>query len=367
MARKLKSDRMLFYTTIVLAFSGLVMVYSASNMLTPQGGSPSGQFLIKQVFFTAFGLAAMAATMKIDYHAYRMPTFIWALLAVTIVALVGVLVFGPRINGTRRWFRLGGVGLQPSELAKFAMVIFSAAVLEQRMDRIKELRYSLGPIAVVLAVVFALIYFEPDFGSAVALLAVVAVMVFAAGIPFRYLLLIAAGTLPLLAAIAYLEPYRVRRILIFLHPEQDPRGDGFQILQSLIAVGTGGVTGRGLGESIQKMLYLPFPHTDFIYAVTAEELGLVGATLMLACFGMLTWRGLRMVSRAPDAFGSLLAIGLTAMIAVQAFMNISIVLGMLPTKGIPLPLVSAGGSSLIMSLVAMGVLLNISQQASAEG
>jgi cell division protein FtsW len=367
MARKLKSDRMLFYTTIVLAFSGLVMVYSASNMLTPQDGSPSGQFLIKQVLFTVLGLAAMAATMKIDYHAYRMPTVIWTMLAFTIVALAAVLVFGPRINGTRRWFRLGGVGLQPSEFAKFAMIVFAAAVLERRMDRIKELRYSLGPIAVVLAIVFALIYKEPDYGSAVALVAVVAVMVFAAGIPYRHLLLIAAGTLPVLVAVAIGEDYRVRRFLIFLHPEQDPLGGGFQILQSLIAVGTGGVTGRGLGESIQKILYLPFPHTDFIYAVTAEELGLVGATLMLVAFGVLAWRGLSVVSRAPDAFGSLLAIGLTAMIAVQAFMNISIVLGMLPTKGIPLPFVSAGGSSLIMSLVAMGVILNISQQASAEG
>jgi cell division protein FtsW len=367
MARKLKSDRMLFYTTIVLAFSGLVMVYSASNMLTPQNGSQSSQLLIKQILLTVFGVAAMAVTMKVNYHAYQMPKFIWALLAFTIVALVAVLVFGPKINGTRRWFRLANVGIQPSELAKIAMIIFAAAVLERRMDRIKELRYALGPIAVVLAVVLALIVFEPDYGSAVAVLAVVAVMVFAAGIPFRHLLLIAAVTLPLLVAVGLSEPYRVRRFLIFLHPEQDPLGKGFQVLQSLIAVGTGGVTGRGLGESIQKMLYLPYPQTDFIYAVTAEELGLVGATLMLACFGILAWRGLRVASRAPDAFGSLLALGLTVMIAVQAFVNISMVLGMMPTKGIPLPFVSAGGSSLIVSLAGMGVLLNISQQASAEG
>jgi cell division protein FtsW len=367
MARKLKFDRTLFYTTIVLTFSGLVMVYSASNMLTPQDVSQSGQFLVKQFLFTAFGLAAMAVTMRINYHAYRVPTFVWTLLIVTVLALAAVLIVGPRINGTRRWFRLAGVGIQPSELAKFAMIVFAAAVLEQRMDRIKELRYALGPIAVVLAVIFALIYFEPDFGSAVAVVAVVAVMVFAAGIPFRYVLGIGGVTLSLLAVFAVLEPYRVRRFLVFLHPEQDPLHDGFQILQSLIAVGAGGVTGRGLGESIQKMLFLPYPHTDFIYAVTAEELGLVGASLLLMAFAILTWRGLSVVSRAPDAFGSLLALGLTMMIVVQAFFNISVVLGLLPTKGIPLPFVSAGGSSLIMSLVGMGVLLNISQQASAEG
>jgi len=367
MARKLKSDRVLFFTTIILAFSGLVMVYSASSMLRPLDGNASGVFLNKQFLFVVFGLAVMAATMKIDYHAYQLPRFIWALLAFTIVALVAVLVFGPKINGTRRWFHLAGVGIQPSELAKIAMVIFTAAVLARRMDRIRELRYALGPIAMVLAAIFALIYFEPDFGSAVAIAVVVAVMVFAAGIPIRYLLMIGAGALPILAGIAVLEPYRVKRFLIFLHPDSDPQGKGFQILQSLIAVGTGGVTGRGLGESIQKMSFLPFPHTDFIYAVTAEELGLIGATLMLVCFAILTWRGLRVVSRAPDAFGSLLALGVTAMIAVQAFMNISVVLGLLPTKGIPLPLVSYGGSSLIASLLAMGVLLNISQQASAEG
>ena len=367
MARKLKSDRMLFYTTIVLTFSGLVMVYSASNMLTPQNGGQSDMSLIKQLLFTVFGLAVMAVAMKFDYHAYRLPTFIWAMLAFTMVALAAVLVFGPRINDTHRWFRLGRVSIQPSEFAKITIVIFAAAVLEQRMDRIKELRYALGPIAVVLAVLLPLIVYEPDYGTAVAVLAVVAVMVFAAGIPFRHLALIGAVALPLLVAVGYLERYRVNRFLIFLHPEQDPLGLGYQPLQSLIAVGTGGVTGRGLGGSIQKLAYLPYPSSDFIYAVTAEELGLVGATLMLVCFGILTWRGLRVVSRAPDVFGSLLALGLTAMIAVQAFVNISVVLSMLPTKGIPLPFVSAGGSSLIVSLIGMGVLLNISQQASAEG
>ena len=186
-------------------------------------------------------------------------------------------------------------------------------------------------------------------------------------LPLKYLAGMTAIGVPVLTAVALKEAYRMKRFLIFLNPEQDPQGDGFQILQSLIAVGTGGITGRGLGESVQKMQYLPYPHSDFIYAVTAEELGLVGASLMLVGFAIITWRGLRVSFRAPDAFGSLLALGLTTMIALQAFLNMSVVLGMLPTKGIALPLISAGGSSLIVSLAGMGVLLNISQQASAEG
>ena len=366
MSRKLKSDRMLFYTTTILAFAGLVMVYSASNMLKPLDDAQSSLFLIKQILFTVLGVAAMAVTMRIDYHAYQMPKVIWTLMAVSVVTLIAVLLFGPKINGARRWFRLAGVGIQPSEFAKIAIIIFTAAVLERRMDRITEVRYALGPIAIALAVTLPFIYKEPDMGTTVVVLAVVGVRIFAAGLPLKYLAGLAAIGVPAVAAIALKDAYRMNRFLIFLNPEQDPQDKGFQILQSLIAVGTGGISGRGLGESVQKMQYLPYPHSDFIYAVTAEELGLVGASLMLFGFAILTWRGLRVAYRAPDAFGSLLALGLTTMIGLQAFVNISVVLGLLPTKGIALPLISAGGSSLIVSLAGMGVLLNISQQASAD-
>jgi len=367
MARKLKSDRLLFYTTITLAFAGLVMVYSASNMLKPQAGGQPGLFLAKQILLTVLGVAAMAATMRVNYHAYRLPAVLWTILGVALLSLAVVLLFGPRINGARRWFQIAGVGIQPSEFAKLAMIMYAAAVLDRRMDRIADLRYSLGPIAVVLAVVLGLIYFEPDMGNSVVLLAVISVMVFAAGIPWKVTAWLGGALVPLVGLVAVLQRYRIRRFLVFLNPESDPQGDGFQLIQSLIAVGTGGITGRGLGESIQKMLYLPYPQSDFVYAVTAEELGLVGVTLMLLGFVLVAWRGLRVVFRAPDAYGSLLALGVTTMIAVQAFVHISVVLGLVPTKGIPLPLVSAGGSSLIVTLAAVGVLLNISQQASAEG
>jgi cell division protein FtsW len=365
MARKLKSDRLLFLTTVSLVAASVVMVYSASNVLAMVKYQQPNLFLTKQAMFATLGLAAMAIAMRIDYQLYRHPRVIWTVVGCTVLALVAVLIVGPRINGTRRWFALGGIGIQPSELAKLAVILFTAAVLERRMERINDVKYALGPIALVLTVTLGLILLQPDFGSTVAVLAIVVVMIFAAGLSFKYFAGIAALLVPAFAVIAILEPYRIRRLLAFWNPWEDQRGDGFQVVQSLIAVGTGGVTGRGLGYSVQKLFYLPYPHTDFIYAVAAEELGLIGATLILVSFCIITWRGLRIVSRAPDGFGSFLALGLTTMIAVQAFYNMTMVVGLLPIKGIPLPFVSAGGSSLIVSLAGMGVLLNISQRASA--
>jgi cell division protein FtsW len=277
------------------------------------------------------------------------------------------VLFSRPVNGTRRWFALAGFGIQPSELAKLALVLFTAMILERRMHRINEVTYSLLPIALVAGVVVALILLEPDFGTAVSLLAVVGVMVFAAGLSYRYL--IGAGVVMLggLAVVLVQAPYRVKRLTSFWDPWADPLGDGFQIIQSLIAVGTGGVFGRGLMEGRQKLFFLPEPHTDFIYAVIAEEMGLVGALVILACFGVLAWRGLRASSRAPDSFGAFLALGITMMLVLQAFVNISVVLGLMPTKGIPLPLVSAGGSSLLINLLGVGVLLNISQHETETG
>ena len=365
MARKLKIDRLLFLTTLVLVAVSIVMVYSASNQLGAWESIRTSGFLMKQAVFAIMGLMAMFVAMRIDYERYRDPRLVLGLVGITLLALVAVLIVGPEINGTHRWFAVAGVGIQPSELAKLALILFTAAVLERRMERIGEPKYALGPIVVVLVPMMALIMFQPDFGSSVVLLAIVAVMVCAAGLPWRYLASAAVAVVPVLAAVAVLAPYRVARLTAFLDPWADRSDTGYQVVQSLIAVGTGGLAGKGLGYSTQKLGYLPFAHTDFIYAVVGEELGLAGASVLLVCFCVITWRGLRTASRAPDAFGALLALGLTAMIAVQAFVNMSVVLGLLPTKGITLPLISAGGSSLIISLVAMGVLLNISQRASA--
>ncbi|HPK71679.1 MAG TPA: putative peptidoglycan glycosyltransferase FtsW, partial [Vicinamibacterales bacterium] len=294
----------------------------------------------------------------------RNPRVILAVIALTVVALLAVLIVGPKINGTRRWFGVGGIGIQPSELAKLTLILAAAAFLEQRMRRIDEIR-AIAPLLSLVLLLAALVMAQPDYGSAATLIAIVGVMMFAAGLPLKYLAGLGGLAAGVLAGLAVLEPYRLRRLLAFLDPWQDRFGDGFQVVQSIIAVGTGGVAGRGLGYSVQKLFYLPYPQTDFIFAVLSEELGLVGSTAIVACFAVIAWRGLRTALRAPDAFGSFLALGLTAMIAVQAFVNISVVLGMLPTKGITLPFVSAGGSSLLVSLAGMGVLLNISQRASA--
>jgi cell division protein FtsW len=364
MARKLKFDRLLFITTLALVAVSIVMVYSASNLMAGESVRPNA-YLGKQALFAAMGLVAMFVVMRIDYERYRDARLVVGLVAFTLVALVAVLLIGPRINGTRRWFAVAGVGIQPSELAKLAIILFTAAVLERRIERIGEPGYAVGPIVVAVVPILGLMMLQPDFGSSLVLLAIVAVMVFAAGLPWGYIVKAGAVIVPVVTVVALLDRYRIRRLTAFLDPWADRQDSGYQLVQSLIAVGSGGVTGNGLGYGVQKLGYLPYPHTDFIYAVVGEELGLAGATVLLACFCVITWRGLRTASRAPDAFGSLLALGLTAMIGVQAFVNMSVVLGLLPTKGITLPFVSAGGSSLIVSLIGMGVLLNISQRASA--
>lgn len=364
MARKLKSDKLLFTATLLLVCASVVMVYSASAMIAMERYHQPTMFLFKQATWALLGLALMPIVMRIDYRQYRQPIVIWTALGVIGFALVAVL-FGPRINGARRWFGIAGIGVQPSELAKLPVIVFVAAVLERRMDRIDDLKYSLLPIALVGGGIVGLILLEPDLGTALSIILICGVMVFAAGINYRYIFGLLLVSLPAAYVVLMSADYRRRRIAVFLDPWQDPLGDGFQVIQSLIAVGTGGVFGRGLMAGVQKLFYLPYPETDFIYAVIGEELGLVGCSVILACFCVIAWRGLRTAVRAPDRFGSFLALGLTAMVTIQAFFNISVVLGLLPTKGIPLPFVSFGGSSLLICMVGMGILLNISQQASA--
>jgi cell division protein FtsW len=365
-ARKLKSDKVLFIAAILLVCVSVVMVYSASAVLALELFDEPYRFLMRQALWATMGLAVLAIAMRIDYRTYRSDLFIWAILALVAAMLVAVL-FTPPINGARRWLGLGGLGIQPSELAKIVSVLFAAMMLERRMHRINEVSYSLTPVLIVVGALVGLILLERDYGTSMSLLLIVGVMIFAAGLSYRYVIGAVLVLAPVLLGVLMSAPYRRRRMFAFLNPWEDPLRDGFQIIQSRIAVGTGGVTGRGLMEGVQKLGYLPEPHTDFIYAVIGEELGLIGATAILLCFCVIAWRGLRIASRAEDRFGALVALGLTTMIAVQAFVNMSVVLGMLPTKGIPLPLVSAGGSSLLVSLLGMGVLLNISQHEAVDG
>jgi cell division protein FtsW len=364
-ARKLKSDKVLFVATILLVCVSVVMVYSASAVLALDESKEPYHFLVRQTLWATMGIAVLAIAMRIDYRAYRNDFFIWAVLALVGVLLVAVL-FTPPVNGARRWLGIGGLGIQPSELAKIAAVLFAGLILDRRMHRINEVSYSLTPIVIVTGVLVGLILLERDYGTSMSLLLIVGVMVFAAGLSYRYVVGAALVMGPVLFAVLMAAPYRRRRLFAFLDPWQDPLGDGFQIIQARIAVGTGGVSGRGLMEGVQKLFYLPEPHTDFIYAVIGEELGLIGATTILICFCVIAWRGLQISVRAEDRFGSLVALGLTTMVAVQAFVNMSVVLGLLPTKGIPLPLISNGGSSLLVSLLGMGVLLNISQHEASD-
>jgi cell division protein FtsW len=365
MARKLQSDKWLFLATLALICASVVMVYSASALVALEKFQQPYLFVTRQMMWAAVGVAVLSIVMRIDYRAYHNDRMIWALLTVVAVMLVAVLFSRP-INGTRRWFGIGGFGIQPSELAKLAAIFFTALMLERRRTRINELGYSLLPIGLIIGGLVGLILLEPDFGTAVSLLAVIAVMVFAAGISYRYLFGAALLLLPSLYVILMQADYRRRRLLSFMDPWADPLGDGFQIIQSLIAVGTGGVFGKGLMQGVQKLFYLPEPHTDFIFAVISEETGLIGATLVLLCFCVIAWRGLRTSMRAPDTFGAFLALGITMMLVLQAFVNISVVLGLAPTKGIPLPLVSNGGSSMLINLLGIGVLLNISQHSQME-
>jgi len=364
MARKLKSDKLLFLATLLLVLASVVMVYSASAVIALERFHRPYLFLVKQAMWSALGLALLGVVMRVDYRTWKQPALIWSALATVGFALVAVLFMG-KINGTRRWFGVGGFGIQPSELAKLAAIFFTAALLERRMHRIDEVRYSLLPIVLVVGGITALVLIEPDYGTALSIVAVAALMVFAAGLNFKYLIYSVMALVPLSIGLLIMEPYRVKRLWSFLCPECDPSGAGFQLLQSLIAVGTGGIGGAGLMAGKQKLFYLPEPQTDFILAVIGEELGLIGTTVTLLAFILITWRGLQIASDAPDRFGSFLALGLTGMFAVQAFINMSMVLGMMPTKGIPLPFVSFGGSSLLINLIGMGILLNVSQHASA--
>jgi len=362
----LKRDRVLFLTVMLLLMVSVLMVYSASAIVAKETRGSAYFYAERQVAFILAGVVILTMTMRVDYAHYHHPRVIGAILGVTIAALVLVLLIGPEIKGGRRWFAVAGFGVQPSEFAKIAMVLFTAFILSRRMDRIDDIRYALAPIGAALAIVLLLISLGNDLGTPLAILGTVVVMIFAAGLPYRYIGWLGLAAAPVVAFLVLGFEHRVKRVMAFLNPEADPTGAGFQILQAKIAVATGGLTGVGIGDSVQKRFYLPESHNDFIYAVLSEETGLLGATFVLACFAIIIGRGLRTVRRAPDRFAALTALGLTMVIGAQAFVNMSVVLGLVPTKGIPLPLVSYGGSSTLVALAAVGMLLNISQHASAE-
>ncbi|MEO8434739.1 MAG: putative lipid II flippase FtsW [Pyrinomonadaceae bacterium] len=366
MARKLQADKWLFASVTGLALFGIVMVYSASAVVAQ--GENHGQFhyVIKQAMWTLIGFGVMLLATQFDYQRLRNRRLVYGLLAVTVVLLLAVFAF-PRINGAHRWIRFGGFSVQPSEAAKLALAIFLAYFLEKHAGDETSFWRTLLPCLLVLGVLAALILKEPDLGTALMLGIVCFVMCYAAGVRVLHLGLVSLPMLLGLVAMLIFTPFRMRRLVTFLDPWADPLGNGYQVVQSLISIGSGGPHGLGFAQGKQKMFFLPFAHSDFIFAVVGEELGLLGALVVVGVFAIFLWRGMRAALRAPDRFGMLLGIGLVVGIVAQALFNISVAVALLPAKGIPLPFISYGGSSLVPTLAAAGILLNISQYANVAG
>ena len=362
MARKLYPDTWLFAATIGLALFGVVMVYSASAVLAQSEHHGSFYYVIKQAIWTSIGLAAMLVAMQVDYHRLRDRRVVYGLLTLTVLMLLAVFAF-PAINGARRWIKFQGFSVQPSEISKLALAIFLAYFLERRAGEEGDFWRTFIPCGVVTAVLAGLIVVEPDFGTSMMLAATFVIVIYTAGARLSHLAMAAAPAFLVAAGLLIFVPWRMARLVSFWDPWADPQKSGFQVVQSLIAVGSGGTNGLGFAQGKQKMMFLPFAHSDFIFAVIGEELGLLGTLAVLAAFALFLWRGIRISFMAPDRFGRLLAIGIVTGIVAQALFNMSVVLSMVPTKGIPLPFISYGGSSLVPTLAAVGILLNISQHA----
>ncbi len=365
MARHLEFDRILFGAIGALVLIGLLMVFSASAILAQQQYHFTYYFLVRQAIWAILGLGAMVYMMNFDYHRLANPRLLFPAWACLLLLLLAVFLL-PSRHHTHRWFHAGPLSFQPSELAKLFLVVFYAYFLDRRRGAVNDVRHTLLPLAVVTGLTVALILREPDLGTSMAILLIASGILFAAGLNFRYFVGATAAGVPALYVVMTHFKYQMSRVITFLHPSSDPLGKGFQMLQSLIAVGTGGLAGVGLMESRQKLFFLPDPQTDFIYAVISEEWGFIGATIIVALFAIILWRGIKAARRCRDGFGRLLAVGIIVLLVGQALVNMSVVAGLMPTKGIPLPFISYGGSSLLMNLIAAGILLNISQQASGQ-
>jgi cell division protein FtsW len=352
---KASGDRILFITTGLMTIFGLVMVYSASSVMV------GPYFFLKQLAFAVAGYAGLLFLMNVDYHVWQKTRVVRASLAVAVGALVFVMT-QPKVNGAHRWLRLG-MSVQPSEIAKLIVIVFLAAFLHKYAPEINQLWKRLVPCVAVIGLIAGLIGIEPDLGQAVCIVLITGIVLVVAGLDWRYIAGALLAAAPAFYAFVIRVPYRWERIKSFLDPFQDPLHSGFQILQSLTAIGSGGALGVGLGASRQKMFFLPEAHSDFIFAVIGEEIGLIGTCLVAIAFFVFFFRGLKITLGAPDSFGFYLGLGITLMVVIQAFINISMVMAMLPTKGIALPFMSQGGSSLLLNLIATGILLNISHYA----
>jgi cell division protein FtsW len=362
MPQKLQIDKWLFSATVGLALFGVVMVYSASAVIALQENHSQFHYVIKQGIWTSLGFVAMFLAMRLDYQRLNRRWIVYGVLLITILLLLSVFAFAP-VNGARRWIKFRGLSAQPSEIAKLSLAIFLAYFLSKRAGEEGSFWKTFLPCMIPLAVLAGLVVKEPDLGTALMLAIICLTICFAAGVRPRHVVYAAVPGLLFVAKMVIFTPFRWRRMATFLDPWADQQGSGYQVVQSLIAVGSGGPHGLGFAQGRQKLLFLPFAHSDFIFAVIGEELGLIGALIVVFVFAVFLWRGMRAALRAPDRFGMLLGIGIVVGIVAQALLNMSVVLALVPTKGIPLPFISYGGSSMVPTLAGVGILLNISQYA----
>ena len=357
----LRFDFPILLVTLILVGLGIVMVYSASAILAADRFKDSLYFLKKQALFAAGGALLMFVMMNVDYHLWR--KLAYPILGVSFVLLVLVLVVGTRASGSTRWLRIGALSFQPSEFSKLALIVFLSYFMTKKGDKIKSFQFGFLPAVLISGVMILLVIRQPDFGAALFLGILAMLLLFVGGARLSYMFSIILLAVPAIYYLIVRVPYRMLRIMSYLDPWHDPRGASFQIIQSFVAFGAGGIFGSGLGQGKQKLFFLPAPHTDFVFSVVGEEMGLIGAVIVLGLFLVFAVRGVRVSLSAPDEFGVYLGLGITSLISLQAIINMGVVLGLLPTKGLTLPFISYGGTSLLVSLVSVGILLNISSHA----
>jgi len=350
---------LLFFTVIALLGIGIVMIYSTSAIFAQERFGDGYYYLKRQALWVFIGLAAFAAAMNVDYHRLRAHSLTLVFASIALLALVFVPGVGRTAGGASRWIRMGPVNFQPSEFAKLAVVLYMADVMARKQRQIALFWKGLALPLALFGGMLCMIMLQPDLGTTILCALVIGILLFVAGVRMRLLLPLCLAALPAIYALVFSSDYRRRRILAFVNPWADPEGTGFQIIQSFIALGSGGVAGLGLAQSRQKFYYLPAAHTDFIFSIIGEELGILGAGAVVTLFLGLLVFGMRVCAKAPDLYGHLLALGIVSMLTLQALINIAVVTGSLPTKGLPLPFISFGGSSMIFNLFSLGVLMNI--------
>ena len=360
-------DFILFITVLILLSLGLIMVFSASAPTAEKEYGNIYHYINRQLAFAALGMVAMLFAANLDYHKYGRK-FVWALMGASIILLILVLIpgIGSDANGSWRWIEIAGVRFQPSEMTKLALILFFSFNLSKRKRPLKSFFGDLMPYLFAIGLIALLLLLETHLSATIIMISVAMIILFAAGAKLRHFAILVVPVAGLVAAVITFTDYMTPRISSWLNPWLYPRGEGYQTIQSLYAIGSGGLFGRGLGQSMQKFLYVPEPHNDYIFAILAEELGFVGVLAVLLLFLIFIWRGIKIALNAPDVYGSLVASGITALIAVQSLFNVAVVTNTVPPTGVSLPFFSSGGTSLVLFMVEAGVLLNISRYSRYE-